>query len=356
MNLPVLGVVVLVGIALAVLAVLSVGPASAVTPGGGADAEQPIPAGPRYSASGFDITRLDEPEIQRLARKLTPEQAEIILKKGTEPAFCGNLLDNKLEGQYVCKLCSLPLFSSDHKFKSGTGWPSFYRPVDQDHIRYEVDKSYGMVRTEIMCERCGGHLGHVFEDGPRPTGLRFCLNSASLTFYEKGDELPPEAKPINVETAYFGGGCFWGVEDRFQQVPGVLDAVSGYQGGTTENPTYKEVCTGRTGHAEVVRVVYDPSKVTYGELLDWFFKFHNPTQLNRQGPDIGTQYRSAIFAVNEDQLKQAETFIVEQQQTERFSRKKIVTTVEMATPFYEAEEYHQDYHAKHGGSCAIAPD
>ncbi|HWE96638.1 MAG TPA: peptide-methionine (R)-S-oxide reductase MsrB [Tepidisphaeraceae bacterium] len=114
--------------------------------------------------------------------QLTPEQYKIARAKGTEAPFCGNLLDNKQEGVYTCVCCGLPLFSSDSKFHSGTGWPSFFKPVADENVVEHVDRSFGMERTEILCARCGGHLGHVFEDGPRPTGLRFCVNSESLSF------------------------------------------------------------------------------------------------------------------------------------------------------------------------------
>lgn len=314
--------------------------------------------GVRYSKSGHDITPLPSARVEELAKKLSPEEARIVLKKGTEPAFCGNLLDNKKEGTYLCRLCALPLFSSDAKFDSGTGWPSFYKPYDKDHVRYETDESHGMIRTEILCARCGGHLGHVFEDGPRDkTGLRYCLNSASLEFVEKGQAWPEAAQPVKTATAYFAGGCFWGVEDRFQQLPGVIDAVSGYMGGTKKNPTYREVCNGDTGHAETVRVTYDPARVAYRDLLEFFFRIHDPTQLNRQGPDIGEQYRSAIFAATPEQDREARAFIEEKQKNDpRFATRKIVTVVEpveKAGAFYEAEEYHQDYHLKHGGHCPL---
>jgi len=311
---------------------------------------------PKYSSTGHDITPLDKKTIYELAKKLTEEERRILLRKGTEPSFCGNLLDNKIDGTYLCRLCGLPLFSSEDKFNSGTGWPSYSAPVDKDHIIYERDTSLGRVRTEIMCQRCGGHLGHVFDDGPEPTGQRYCLNSASLEFVKKGDPMPEQSQPVKTDTAFFAGGCFWGVEDQFQQVPGVLDAVSGYQGGDTEKPTYKQVCTGTTNHAEAVRVTFDPKRVTYTQLLTVFFKVHDPTQVNRQGPDQGTQYRSAIFTTTPEQTEQALVFIEKQSATERFTDREIATvvkSVEEAGPFYEAEEYHQDYHEKHGGSCAV---
>lgn len=312
---------------------------------------------PRYSKSAHDLTPPSPERIKELAARLTPDEARVILRKGTEPAFCGNLLDNKKDGVYLCRLCSLPLFASDAKFDSGTGWPSFFKPVDPDHVATERDAAHGMVRTEILCARCRGHLGHVFDDAPQtPTGLRFCLNSASLEFHEKGAELPPAARPVPTEIAYFAGGCFWGVEDRFQQIPGVIDAVSGYQGGHVEKPTYKQVCSGNTGHAESVRVVYDPARVAYRDLLEWFFRLHNPTTLNRQGPDVGTQYRSAIFAADDRQLAEARAFVEALQQSDKYRNRRIVTQVEPATKFWEAEEYHQDYHLKHGGSCALPED
>jgi len=307
----------------------------------------------RHSKSNYDITRLPAQRVEELAKKLSPEAYNVTQRAGTEPAFCGTLLNNKKEGVYVCAVCGLPLFSSEHKFDSGTGWPSFWREFDPDHVARVEDRSHGMVRTEIECARCGSHLGHVFNDGPRPTGERHCLNSASLNFVEKGTELPAESRPIETETAYFAGGCFWGVEHYFQKGPGVIDAVSGYMQGRVANPTYKDVCTDTTGHAETVKVVFDPQHISFGRLLEAFFVMHDPTQLNRQGPDVGDQYRSGIWTTSNAQRAEAEAFIKQQQASGRFGDRKIVTQVEPAQTFWPAEEYHQDYIVKTGRACHV---
>src|SRR5262249_20490029 len=222
----------------------------------------------RYSKAGYDITPLTKAEIAEIVKTLTPDQVRVTQDAGTEPPFCGKLEHHKEAGVYVCVVGGLPLFKSGAKFDSGTGWPSFFEPIDPEHIVERLDLSAGMTRTEILDARSGAHLGHVFDDGPRPTGKRYCLNSAALKFIPDGSPLPEESKPVQSQVAYFAGGCFWGTEDLFENVAGVMDAVSGYMNGHTEKPTYQEVCSDATGHAETVKVVFDPKRVTYRRLLE----------------------------------------------------------------------------------------
>jgi len=320
----------------------------------------------RYSKSGYDIAPLQKARVDELAAALDPEAFRITQRAGTERPFCGGLLDNKKDGVYACVVCDLPLFSSEHKFNSGTGWPSFYSEFDREHVNRRSDDSHGFASTEIICARCSAHLGHVFDDGPPPTGERHCLNSASLKFYDKGTEPKSERPAIlssrggsesssesKTETAYFAGGCFWGLEHYFQLGPGVIESVSGYMQGHVENPTYKQVCGESTGHAETVKVVFDPAKISYRRLLEAFFKMHDATQLNRQGPDYGEQYRSGIWYDNDNQKKQAEDYIKELTAKKAFGGQKIVTQVDAAKAFYPAEDYHQDYIEKTGRACHV---
>ncbi len=314
-----------------------------------------------FDASGELTGPISMPKVVKSAAEwqalLTPEQYRITRTAGTERAFCGTLLDNEIEGVYACVCCGLPLFSSAAKFHSGSGWPSFFQPIARENVAEKVDRSHGMVRTEINCARCDGHLGHVFEDGPRPTGLRYCLNSESLGFTALEDVAqiadPAAAGKAPSETAHatavFAGGCFWCVEAVFEEIEGVADAISGYAGGSPETANYEDVCTGTTGHAEAVQIVYDPRKISFEELLQVHFATHDPTTLNRQGADDGTQYRSAVFFANEEEHELARAFLEDLTESKAFDR-PIVTTLEPLGEFYPAESYHQGYVCQNPGN------
>jgi len=312
------------------------------------------PRASRLSKSGYDLTPLTKEQLAELVAKLDPLTLDVTQHAGTERPGTSPLLHEKRKGVFVSAVGGLPLFRSEDKFESGTGWPSFTQPIDPDHVLLREDSSLGTKRVEVLDARSGAHLGHVFDDGPAPTGKRFCMNGAALKFVADGEAPPPESRPAVTQTAYFAGGCFWGVEDVFQQIPGVLDAVSGYMGGKTEKPSYKDVCGDETGHAETVRVVFDPARVSYTELLRVFFANHDATTPNRQGPDSGTQYRSSVFAADAAQLEAARAFVAELQKSPRYAQRKIVTELVAPGPkFWPAEDYHQDYHLKHGGSCRV---
>lgn len=269
--------------------------------------------------------------------KLTPEEERVIIRKGTEPPFSGKYVNHFGDGTYTCKRCGAKLFDSSSKFHSSCGWPSFDDQI-QGTVKMQPDADG--VRTEIICANCGAHLGHVFTgEGYTPKNTRYCVNSISLNFAPE-----QSAQENKTERAIFASGCFWGTEYHFQKVPGVISTTVGYTGGHVDNPTYKQVCTDKTGHAEAVEVIYDPSKTSYEKLAKLFFETHDFTQLNRQGPDIGTQYRSEIFYLDKNQ-KKITAELIETLEKKGFDVKTKVTP---AGKFWPAENYHQDYYQNNG--------
>lgn len=284
------------------------------------------------------------PAPERIVRKtdaewraqLSAEAYYVTRNKGTEHPFSSGMCSLLEPGLYRCVCCGTLLFDASEKFESGTGWPSFTQPVTPNAIAYHADRSHGMVRIETTCNTCEAHLGHVFPDGPAPSGLRYCMNAVAL-----------QKVTVELETATFGGGCFWCTEAMFRELAGVHSAVSGYSGGQVDNPNYRQVCNGSTGHAEVIQVLFDPTVISYRDLLEIHLETHDPTTLNRQGADKGTQYRSVIFA-HDAMQKQVAADVLNALQPE-FSD-PIVTEIADFTRFYKAEDYHQNYYSLNEGA------
>lgn len=266
---------------------------------------------------------------------LTPEQFNITREQGTEAPYSSPYEKNHDTGIYYCVSCKNPLFSSATKFTSGTGWPSFYAPYSGKSVKVATDNSEGMERDEISCQRCDAHLGHVFRDGPQPTGLRYCMDGVALQFQKEN----PDAK---LSKATFAAGCFWCEETVFESVKGVSEVISGYAGGTEPNPTYEQVGSGATGHAESIEVYYDSTQVTFPSLLKVFFASQDPTQVNGQGPDHGKQYRTIAFYRNDSEKKLIEDYIQQLTKSGKYD-KPFAAQVVPYIKFWPAEDYHQNY-------------
>ncbi len=263
--------------------------------------------------------------------KLTTAETQVIVHKGTEPPFSGTYNNFFKKGTYCCKRCNAPLYRSDDKFKSTCGWPSF-----DDEIKGAIKKMLDAdgSRTELLCANCGAHLGHIFA-GEQLTdkNIRHCVNSISLKFI-------PDSEATSTAKAYFAGGCFWGIEYLFEHKEGVISATSGYMGGTLSDPSYRNVTSGKTGHLETVEIIYDSTKVSYEELAKFFFEIHDPAQANGQGPDIGSQYLSAVFYKNDSEKETAQKLIG----ILNHKGYKIATLLLPSQTFWVAEDYHQDYY------------
>lgn len=269
-----------------------------------------------------------------MTKQLTPFERHVIEGKGTEPKFSGLYTYTDAPGVYVCKRCATPLYRSEHKFPSHCGWPSF-----DDEIKGAVTRHADADgrRVEIVCKSCEAHLGHVFEgEGMTPKNVRHCVNSVSLDFRE--------SKDVKTSRAVLGSGCFWGTQYFLGRLPGVLSTTVGYAGGTVDNPTYEQVCAKKTGHYEVVEVVFDPAKMSYESVLKLFFETHDFGQENGQGPDIGPQYRSIIFYEDDSQKRVAEQLIARLQAMGQ----KVATALAPAARFWPAEGYHQQYYERKG--------
>ena len=292
---------------------------------------------PYYSNSETKKLSVSNTEWKKV---LPPDLYAVARNADTERAFTGKMWNAETKGTYYCATCGNKLFQSNQKFTSSCGWPSFFEQENKESITFKEDNSYGMKRVEANCGRCDSHLGHLFDDGPEPTKKRYCMNAVSLDF------VPEKTAVINnqnLETITLAGGCYWCVEAVYENLKGIENVVSGFAGGTVENPSYEAVCSGTTGAAEVVEITYDKTVTNLDEIFKVFFTVHDPTTLNRQGADVGTQYRSAIFYRNADQKVAAQSIISELNASKIYTS-KITTTLEAFVKFYKAKEEHQNYY------------
>lgn len=266
--------------------------------------------------------------------ELTPFERYVIENKGTEKPFTGLLTNTMILGKYHCKRCMQPLYASEHKFLSHCGWPSF-----DDEFPGAVKKVPDVDgrRTEIICSKCEAHLGHIFEgEYLTPKNIRHCVNSVSLTF--------SPSEPQSQKSVVLASGCFWGTQHFLSRINGVIKTQVGYTDGHIEHPSYKQVCTGKTGHVEAVLVDYDPTLTRLEEILMIFFETHNFSQVDGQGPDLGPQYLSVIFYDTPEEKSIMEGLISNLKKLGH----QVATAIKPRVRFWPAEDYHQNYYERKG--------